>query len=194
MRSPRKRSLDHNGIGLCNCGGELRKKGIVKNYRCDGTKYVSGTTCKKDIKRRWRRSSGSNWRMLKQSWRMSLFNSHKFGTHVSLHAIKNSFTGNVTWTCTGKFLQPSPVHSSGKVSTACRAAVCQRATRSHRLSTDWCRAFYKTIKAPMTALEREKSHSKLSGRIAHMRMGSLTPRAGPGYWIRRDSQYPTLHL
>lgn len=50
MRSPRKRSLDRNGLGLCNCGGELRKKGIIKSNRCDGTKYVSGTTCKRHKK------------------------------------------------------------------------------------------------------------------------------------------------
>lgn len=33
-------------LGLCNCGGELRKKGINIKYKCDGTKFLTETACR----------------------------------------------------------------------------------------------------------------------------------------------------
>jgi len=36
--------------GLCNCGEELRKRGIYRGNRCDGTKYFTETTCRKHRK------------------------------------------------------------------------------------------------------------------------------------------------
>ena len=38
-------------VGLCNCGQELEKKGVSLRYMCDGTKYVTETTCRNHRKR-----------------------------------------------------------------------------------------------------------------------------------------------
>jgi len=49
MTVPNKRGR-HAKVGLCNCGEELRKKGIFVQNRCDGTKYMSKTTCRNHYK------------------------------------------------------------------------------------------------------------------------------------------------
>lgn len=38
-------------VGLCNCGEEMAKKGINVRYMCDGTKYVTETTCRNHRKK-----------------------------------------------------------------------------------------------------------------------------------------------
>mmetsp|Transcript_8445 Transcript_8445/g.16919 ORF Transcript_8445/g.16919 Transcript_8445/m.16919 type:complete len:102 (+) Transcript_8445:74-379(+) len=37
-------------FGLCNCGEELRKRGLIYKYRCDGTQYLAEVTCHKHRK------------------------------------------------------------------------------------------------------------------------------------------------
>lgn len=37
-------------FGLCNCGEELRKRGLIYKHRCDGTQYLAEVTCHKHRK------------------------------------------------------------------------------------------------------------------------------------------------
>jgi hypothetical protein len=41
-----KRKRVKSRLGLCNCGGELRKKGINIKNKCDGTKFLTETACR----------------------------------------------------------------------------------------------------------------------------------------------------
>ncbi|WPT11393.1 hypothetical protein PSENEW3n2_00000831 [Picochlorum sp. SENEW3] len=43
---PTGRKRVKSRLGLCNCGGELRKKGINIKNKCDGTKFLTETACR----------------------------------------------------------------------------------------------------------------------------------------------------